>query len=65
MDEDLKEVVEFENVLKKIKLLNYEIVKYKLLLAHFYKFLTNIGFFLWKNCFDIEFVGLRKIITKL
>ncbi len=46
MDEDLKEVAEFENVLNKIKLLNYEIVKNKLLLAHFHQFLMSIiGFF--------------------
>jgi hypothetical protein len=60
MDEDLKEVVEFENVLKKIKLLNYEIVKNKLLLAHFYKFLTSIGFFCAKNVLTLSLLGLRK-----
>jgi hypothetical protein len=42
MDEDLKEVAEFENILNKIKLLNYEIVENKLLLAHFHQFLTSI-----------------------
>jgi hypothetical protein len=49
MDEDLKEVAKFENDLNKIKLLNYEIVENKLLLAHFHQFLTSIiGFFFAK-----------------
>jgi hypothetical protein len=45
MDEDLKEVAEFENVLNKIMLLNYKIVENKLLSAHFHQFLTSIDFF--------------------